>query len=52
MTFVIREGDPTTTGGKLVKGSANPTIEPKKSSADQRSGVVSKMQFDGFYSAG
>jgi hypothetical protein len=30
MTFVIREGDPTTTGGVVVKGSANTTIESKK----------------------
>ncbi|GAA0424350.1 hypothetical protein GCM10008969_54790 [Pseudomonas veronii subsp. inensis] len=30
MVFVIREGDPTTTGGKVVKGSTNTTIEYKK----------------------
>lgn len=30
MAFVIREGDPTTTGGKVVKGSTNTTIEYKK----------------------
>jgi len=30
MAFVIREGDPTTTGGKVVKGSTNTTIEYQK----------------------
>ncbi|EKG36550.1 S-type pyocin domain-containing protein [Pseudomonas syringae] len=30
MAFVIREGDPTTTGGKVVKGSTNTTVEYKK----------------------
>ncbi|MBX8513904.1 S-type pyocin domain-containing protein [Pseudomonas cichorii] len=30
MAFVIREGDPTTTGGKVVKGSTNTSIEYKK----------------------
>ena len=30
MVFVIREGDPTTTGGKVVKGSSHTTVEYKK----------------------
>ncbi len=30
MAFVIREGDPTTTGGNVVKGSTSTTIEFKK----------------------
>lgn len=30
MAFVIREGDPTTTGGKVVKGSTNTSVEYKK----------------------
>jgi uncharacterized Zn-binding protein involved in type VI secretion len=30
MAFVIREGDPTTTGGKVVKGSTNTTVEYQK----------------------
>lgn len=30
MAFVIREGDPTTTGGVVIKGSTNTSIEYKK----------------------
>jgi len=39
MVFVIREGDPTTTGGKVVKGSTNTTIEYKCQNLHRTTGV-------------